>query len=137
MNNKYKMFFRYTKWSMLWALIILILCGMPGKDVPHISFLELLNFDKFVHAGIFFVLLLLSLRGFLLQTRFVGLQRSARIAAFVLCVAYGGSLEILQGIIFIDRSSDIYDFIANTFGCSIGLLLYDKMEIKFLSKFIK
>ncbi len=131
------MFFRYTKWSMLWALIILILCGMPGKDVPHISFLEMLKFDKFVHAGIFFVLFLLSVRGFMLQTRFEGLHQSPRAAAFIICVIYGGLLEILQGIVFIDRSADIYDFIANTFGCTMGFVFYNKMEIKILSKFIK
>ena len=131
------MFFRYTKWSMLWALVILILCGMPGKDIPHISFLELLSFDKFVHAGIFFVLILLTVRGFLLQTRSFKLQRSAKTIAFILCVIYGGSLEIMQGTICIDRTADIYDFIANSFGCIMGLVFYNKIEKIVLSKFIK
>ena len=122
---------------MLWALVILILCGMPGKDIPHISFLELLSFDKFVHAGIFFVLILLTVRGFLLQTRSFKLQRSAKTIAFILCVIYGGSLEIMQGTICIDRTADIYDFIANSFGCIMGLVFYNKIEKIVLSKFIK
>jgi VanZ family protein len=131
------MFFRYTKWSMLWALVILILCGMPGKDIPHISFLELLSFDKFVHASIFCVLILLTVRGFLMQTRFLKLQHSAKIIAFVICVIYGGSLEIMQGTICVDRSMDIYDFIANTFGCTMGLIFYSKIEKIILVKLIK
>jgi VanZ family protein len=122
---------------MLWALIILILCGMPGKDIPHISFLELLSFDKFVHAGIFFVLILLTVRGFLMQTRFLKLQHSARSIAFIICVLYGGSLEIMQGTIFTDRSADVYDFIANSFGCTMGLVFYNKIEKAALTKFIK
>jgi VanZ family protein len=131
------MFFRYTKWAMLWALIILILCGMPGRDIPHISFLELLSFDKFVHAGIFFVLILLTVRGFLLQTRFIFLNNHAKVTAFFICVIYGGSLEIMQGTLFIERSADVYDFIANSVGCLIGLMLYNKIENKILAKIIK
>ena len=122
---------------MLWALIILILCGMPGRDIPHISFLEMLSFDKFVHAGIFFVLILLTVRGFLLQDRFNKLKISAKSIAFIICVAYGGSLEIMQGTIFEERTADIFDFIANSFGCAMGLLFYDRIEKMILVRIIK
>lgn len=131
------MFLKHTKWAMLWALLILILCGMPGKDIPHISFLELLSFDKFVHASIFFVFILLSIRGFLLQPRFFKLQQNAKRNAFLICVAYGGLMEIMQGTLFIDRSADIYDFVANSFGCLMGWVFYDSIERKILIKLIK
>lgn len=122
---------------MLWALLILILCGMPGKDIPHISFLELLSFDKFVHANIFFVFVLLTIRGLIVQTRFSGIQHSAKITAFLFCTAYGGLMEVMQGTLFADRSMDIYDFIANTFGCTIGCLCYNWIERKFLVNLIR
>ena len=131
------MFFKPIKWAMLWALIILILCGIPGKDIPHISFLELLSFDKFVHAGIFFVLLLLTVRGFKTQGRFIAPRRKAKPYAFILCVAYGGLLEILQGTVFEGRSADIFDFIANSFGCTMALLAYNKAEQLALARLIK
>lgn len=122
---------------MLWALLILILCGIPGRDIPHISFLELLSFDKFVHAGIFFVLLVLTVRGFLVQYKFGNIQQHAKFISFVLCVTYGGLLELMQGSIFEDRSADIYDFIANSFGCLLGIILYNFTEKLVLNKFIK
>lgn len=122
------MFLKYTWWSIAWALIILILCGIPGKDIPHISFLELLSFDKFVHAGIFFVFIVLTIRGFLLQTSFQKLQLSARTIAFLICVVYGGLMEVMQGTLFEDRSASLSDFIANSFGCIVGLLLYKRIE---------
>jgi len=122
---------------MLWALVILILCGMPGRDIPHISFLELLSFDKFVHAGIFFMLLVLTVRGFLMQSRYENLRKNARSIAALMCITYGGALEIMQGTIFEERSADIYDFIANSFGCIMGLLAYAWVERVFLSRFIK
>lgn len=122
---------------MLWALVILILCGMPGRDIPHISFLELLSFDKFVHAGIFFVLLVLTVRGFKMQSRYESLGRHARLIAALICITYGGALEIMQGTVFEERSADIYDFMANSFGCVLGLAAYNQAERIFLSKFIK
>ena len=131
------MFLKHTKWALLWALLILILCGIPGRDIPHISFLELLSFDKFVHAGIFFVFLLLTVKGFSVQTSFEKLHNSPKTIAFFICVAYGGLMEIMQGTVFEERSADIYDFIANSFGCCIALLMFKWVEKKFLIKFIK
>ena len=131
------MFLKHTKWAMLWALLILILCGIPGRDIPHISFLELLSFDKFVHAGIFFVLMLLASRGFTLQTTFNKVHQNPKMIALLICVAYGGLLEIMQGTIFEERSADIYDFIANSFGCVMALIMYSWIEKKILIKFIR
>jgi VanZ family protein len=131
------MFLKHTKWAMLWALLILILCGIPGRDIPHISFLELLSFDKFVHAGIFFVLVLLTIRGFLLQTMIRFLQTNAKIIATTLCIIYGGLLEVMQGTLFQERSADVFDFIANSFGVIVGLMMYAIIENKILKHLIK
>ncbi len=131
------MFLKHIKWAILWALLILILCGIPGKDIPHISFLELLSFDKFVHAGIFLVLILLLSRGFLIQEKYQIIKKKAKIVSFIICVIYGGLLEVMQGTLFSERSADIYDFIANSFGCVLGLITYTWFEKMFLSRFIK
>jgi VanZ family protein len=130
------MFFKHTKWAIIWALFILILCGIPGRDIPHISFLELLSFDKFVHAGIFFVLMLLTIRGFMLQTYFPLLQHFPQLIAFIFCIIYGGVLEIMQESLFVERTADIYDFIANSFGSAIGLILYNRIQNKVLVRLI-
>ncbi|MCC6837344.1 MAG: VanZ family protein [Bacteroidia bacterium] len=131
------MFFKHIKWAMLWALFILVLCGIPGRDIPHISFLELLSFDKFVHAGVFFVLLLLLIRGSVLQTRFHFLSRHSFLLSGSFCVLYGGVLELMQEVVFEERSADLYDFIANSFGVLMGLIFYRKIEQKILIRFIK
>ena len=118
------MFFKHTKWAMLWALFILILCGMPGKDIPHISFLELLSFDKFVHAGIFFVQFLLLTRGLVLQSDIKLLNVNPKLVSLLFCIIYGGTLEIMQQTLFEDRSASLFDFIANSFGSLIGFRYY-------------
>ena len=116
------MFLKNTFPALLWALFIAILCGMPGKDIPHISFLELLEFDKLVHAILFFVLVILLIKAFQKYTHPTFFTRHALLFVTALSIAYGGLLEILQGLVFIDRSADIYDFIANSFGCLIAVV---------------
>ena len=95
---------------------------MPGKAIPKISWLELLSFDKFVHAGIFFVEQILFMRA--LQFRFT----SYKWLALVFCVGYGGALEVMQSYVFSERGGDVYDFIANATGAFVGLLLYNKIN---------
>lgn len=121
------MFLRHNLYGLLWALLILILSGIPGGDIPHVSFLELLNFDKVVHASIFFVLVILLIRGFSLQNTFLLLNKHPKFLSFLVCVVYGGLIEVMQGLIFEQRSADIYDFIADAFGSILGLLLFNKI----------
>lgn len=42
------------------------------------------------------------------------------------CIAYGGMLEIMQATVFSQRSGDWLDFIANSFGCCMGLWFFSK-----------
>ena len=101
---------------IIWALFIAFLCGLPGKDIPHISFLELLSFDKFIHASIFLVLVILIYRA----TRKTSNRKNAMVYALCLSIPYGGILEIMQQELFEDRTADLFDFIANTIGCLVA-----------------
>lgn len=108
--------------GIVWAFFILILCGIPGRDIPHISFLELLSFDKWVHAALFFVLELLFIR-----PRLPDISRAQLFLLTTCIIAYGGLLEVFQQLFFSERSADLYDFIANSFGALLGLAFYKKL----------
>ena len=41
-------------------------------------------------------------------------------------ISYGGFLEIMQSVIFKNRFSDIYDWIADIIGVFIGVLIFHK-----------
>ncbi len=122
---------------MLWALLIFILCAIPGKDLPNVGWLEIFQFDKFVHASLFFVLSILLIWGFSKQDSFLFFNSHKNTLSIIISLIYGGSLEFMQQVFFADRTADIYDFIANTFGSILGLMLYKKLEQSFLIKFIK
>lgn len=126
------MFLRHTRYAFLWAFLILVLCGIPGRDIPHFSFLEMLSFDKFVHAALFFILIVLFIRGFSQQNDSRFIKTYPRSIAFAFCIVYGGALELMQDAVFEERSADVFDFIANSFGSVTGLIFYFPVNRKFL-----
>jgi VanZ family protein len=109
--------------ALLWAVLILILCGTPGSYVPSASWMEMLSVDKLVHAGIFFVQATLC---FLIVKRSES-ATSGHYLWLTACIFYGVLLEWLQANVFSERSSDIYDMAANTAGCLIALVLRQRI----------
>ncbi len=116
------MFLRRLIPALIWALFIVILCGIPGRDIPHISFLELLEFDKWVHAAVFFVLVVLLISAMRNEAAPQIFQRYPLIISAFFSIAYGGILEILQEVLFVERSADVLDFIANSVGSLMALV---------------
>ena len=110
--------------SISWALFIALLCGLPGKDLPSVSWLELISFDKFVHATLFFVQFNFTSKALCYQPYSRSLRHFHHKISLLFCTLYGGVLELLQGAIFLDRSADVYDFIANTAGVFISYVVF-------------
>jgi VanZ family protein len=121
MNRK---FIKYKLPIIAWASFIFLLCSTPGNKIPHISWLELLSFDKFVHAAVFFILNHFSIRALSMPSKFKIL------CITILCISYGGMLEIMQSYLFEKRSGDLIDFTANTLGCVIAVFTFQKVKTK-------
>ena len=113
--------------ALIWTIIIFVLCCTPGKYVPTAHWLELLSFDKFVHASIFFILTCLWLVYVFMTKK---LSMVTMIFIIFGCVVYGGLLEVMQATVFSQRSGDWLDFIANSFGCLIGLWFFRKNKFR-------
>ncbi len=60
--------------------------------------------------------------GLILWSFGVLFPRLPRLAAAVLAVALGGSVEVVQGMV--GRDADILDLVADTFGVAVALLLW-------------
>lgn len=120
---------------VLWTGIIFALCSMPGNAIAKINWLELLSFDKFVHASIFFIEQILLIRALTSLDQKAFLRRHYELISVLFCVAYGGSLELMQYYVFSQRSGDVLDFIANSTGCITGLLVFAPLtkKIKYLA----
>ena len=101
------MFWRYNRAAFLWAILILVLCGLPGSNFPKLSFLEWLRPDKIVHLILFGIQSYLLIIGFIRQDRFPGLRANAIRLGVLLSISYGALVEVLQTTVFIGRSGDI------------------------------
>ncbi len=110
--------------SVLWILIIFILCATPGQYIPSNNWLDLLSVDKLVHAGIFGTLMFLLL----LVTIKHRYTKSRLILFYVFTVAYGIGLELMQAFVFSNRSADWKDAVANTFGATVLLVFSNRIK---------
>jgi glycopeptide antibiotics resistance protein len=118
-----KSFFRIGA-PIFWALLILVLCSIPGKDIPSVGWLQILNPDKWVHATIFAVQYLLLMFAF--SHNYV--DKLGHFAghwwAVTLSLLYAALTEVYQHVFLPDRYGDVYDFIANAVGVLLGVWLY-------------
>ncbi|MEX1189655.1 MAG: VanZ family protein [Bacteroidia bacterium] len=108
---------RYVLPAMCWTIIVTILTLLPGKDLPEVN---IINFDKIAHFGVFFLLSLLYLR----WKKFGPALNVSQFLIVLIIIAYGGLIELVQGAFYTDRFADIYDFIANSCGAATAALFY-------------
>ena len=120
------MFLRYHLPTLLWALFILTICAIPGNRFPKLSFLEWLKPDKIVHLLVFGVLCILLLRSFLDAHALNLSEKNGIILALGICIVYGALVEFLQYSVFINRSGDVRDAIANSIGAFVGWWAYNR-----------
>ena len=108
-------------WLLLalgWTIAIAVLClvsftKLPGTKIP--------NADKYVHAILHFVFVLLWSRYFGKS----GILRGLRLlgAAIALSVIYGCLIEIAQEYFTTTRQADLKDIVANFTGAALAVLL--------------
>ncbi|MEO8588444.1 MAG: VanZ family protein [Flavobacteriales bacterium] len=102
--------------ALLWALLILILCLIPGAALPQWDWADLVDFDKAVHVALFFGQSLLLVRLF----RGHGRPQRWLLWAVLISATYGIALEFLQGFEALGRRTDPNDMIANTAGACLA-----------------
>lgn len=107
--------------SLMWALVILILCGMPPSGLPSI---RIPGFDKMVHAGLFGVLALLVVSEQNLLRSRLSVEKKSRRIGFTVAVLYGAAIELMQLWVFTARGAEWLDFIADAIGAGMAVLFY-------------
>ena len=122
------MLLRALRPALGWALLILLLCLMPGAALPAWRWADLISLDKAVHAFLFGVLYVLLVRAFRRQYQHPALRSHAVMTALVMVVAYGGSTELMQQVPVLGRRGDLLDLLANTVGAGLGLV-YDRRRL--------
>ena len=120
---KFKPFFP----AFIWIIIVTILSGYPGKNLPKTPFNE---FDKLEHFGIYAILCFLMLIGFARQKTNIFNNQVQFLISLIFTICVGGIIELLQEYVFLNRYGDWLDFFANTIGAFFGLIVFSVVKSK-------
>ena len=117
------MFFSKNKYGIFWTLLILLVCLMPGDNLPSTSFLSFKGADKLIHFTLYLVLFIFVGKG--LVNYFDSSYSSNRIIliAFLYCLFLGVGVEFLQSVFVAGRSGDFFDVLSNAMGASVGIVI--------------
>ncbi len=109
--------------SSIWTIIILIMSGIPGSSLPSTSFQGIPHFDKIVHVGLYFPLSFFIMAELSLAKKST-IKKYSSLFSLLVVAMYGGSIELAQDYIFIQRSADWMDFASDLFGGLLGIIFY-------------
>lgn len=107
--------------AVLWGIFILYFSLMPGPDIPRL--LVDLN-DKLVHAGIYFLSAGLIYLGFIRYNFNNSVPRVSLVVIIAVCIVFGAAIELLQHYLVPNRTGDWLDFLANSAGSIVCVLLF-------------
>jgi VanZ family protein len=114
-----KAHYKYYWPAIWWAVFIFILCTIQLGPISK-SPLFFPGFDKLVHCGLFFMMVVLYCNGFIRQqsSRIITYKSLTIITLAAVC--YGGLIELLQAYVFTWRSGEWNDLFADAVGASMG-----------------
>ena len=111
---------RYTI-AIGWVVVTAILHAIPGSDFPVVSFSDFFQLDKLIHSIIFMTGVYLFAVAFKEQQKIQFLRHIV-----ISFIVYGLLLEVLQGLVFVERSADIFDWLADIIGVFLGVWIFKK-----------
>lgn len=119
---------KYQLWSIIWIVIILVLCNIkiPKSNGPTFFFE---GFDKMVHLGFFYVLTILLLYGKIKHQHNFSFRSLTVIKIILITATLGGGVELLQWKVFAYRSAEWWDFACDMLGVFMGLFSYALLHL--------
>jgi hypothetical protein len=113
-----------TFWPAAIALIVATaLFCLPGDEFPEEGWFDKIYLDKWVHVGLFAVLVLLWSLPLLHKIKIQPRLQKALLWTAVAFVAYGIIIEIIQGRFIPHRTFGVDDMVADAIGCGLGFFL--------------
>ena len=115
--------------AIIWLSISTFLLTIPGSALPQENWLGKIWFDKWVHIGMFAILVWLFCWAIHKKnSKDIKLTKTF-IVIGLLCLGYGIAMEFVQKYFVVNRSFDIGDIIADVVGCTIGFVYSNRKFI--------
>jgi VanZ family protein len=116
--------------GIIWLIISTILFCLPGSAFPKETWLEKIWFDKWVHIGIFLIMVFIWCWAF--SNKKYPNSRLPVIFFWITLIAllYGVGMEFIQDTLIPNRNFDLGDIVADATGCLGGFLFSASRFIK-------
>ncbi len=115
---------KYQRWSLIWSVIILVLCNikLPGSEQTGGFFFS--GFDKLAHLGFFYILTILLFYGKINYQHNYSFRSLTIFKIILISMLLGGGIELLQWKVFTYRSAEWWDFGCDMIGTLMGVFSY-------------
>ena len=114
----------------LWLIILTFLLAIPGNAFPKENWLDKIWFDKWVHIGLFAIMVILWCWAMLKICSVGARLRTLFIWIGLASLVYGIGMEFVQKYFINNRSFDEGDIIADAVGCVLGVFFSRRRFIK-------
>jgi len=113
-----------------WLIISTVLLTIPGTSFPKEDWLDKIWLDKWVHLGMFTILVILWCWGGLRARASIQKRKIFFTMIAILGIVYGLGMELVQHYFIPNRSFDTGDLLADAAGCMAGLIYSVRTYIK-------
>jgi VanZ family protein len=111
--------------TILCASTIVFLSLMSGSKIPTV---QIPHIDKLVHFIMYFSFGLVLIHDGLHFSKIHLSHLKLIFISIIVVIGWGAALEVLQRIPGLHRSSDFFDFLANTAGAVVAAIFYKFFE---------
>ncbi len=119
-----KQFIKHSRFALIYSIIVILLCALPGDSMPSLDFMDLFSFDKIAHMLAFGILCILTAIALAKYLHFSYMRKYVLHWTFFYCIFLGAATETGQAYLAVHRSGDWLDFIADALGVLAGLVLF-------------
>lgn len=121
---------------LTWTIGIVIGSAISGNTLDQVSILKIPYIDKIIHFIWYYVLYLLWYSFILNQNpKYINLYYRFILIACIIC--FGLLIELIQPFIFIKRSAEFKDFIADCIGAILAFItFFNVYQSKLFGKYL-
>jgi VanZ family protein len=117
--------------GIAWFFVVLTLICIPGEDLPKVdNWLIKIDYDKFIHVGIFGVLAFLFMYPITKSSLSIQQKCYYFIKIAIATIVWGITTELIQKFFIPGRSFSLADWLADSIGGVVALIFCKKHYLK-------
>lgn len=114
--------------AIIWFILSSIAFCLPGKTLPDNAWFAIIQLDKWIHFGLFSVMIILWCSPLPHQPKFQQHLITLMIVISISFFCYGVAMEFVQHYFIPNRSFDVGDIAADAVGCLIGFFFVKRQH---------